>query len=69
MSDKIIYVLPKRGQITSRQHIMLIMYILMGYKIQFLKSDDNDICRGYSANIVIDDYLDFNFINTDEILK
>ena len=47
---------------------MLIMYTLMGYKIQFLKSKDN-ICRGYKANIVIDDYLDFDFINTDEILK
>lgn len=70
MSDKIIYVLlPKRGHITSRQHIMLIMYTLMGYKIQFLKSNDNDICRGYKANIVINDYLDFEFINTDEILK
>lgn len=67
MNDKIVYVLPKRGQMTSRQHIMLIMYTLMGYKIQFLKSDD--ICRGYRANIVIDDYLDFDFINTDEILK
>ena len=68
MSDKIVYVLlPKRGQITLRQHTMLIMYTLMGYKIQFLKS--NDICRGYKANIVIDDYLDFDFINTDEILK
>lgn len=66
MSDKIVYVL-QRGQMTSRQHIMLIMYTLMGYKIQFLKSDD--ICRGYRANIVIDDYLDFDFINTDEILK
>ena len=69
MSDKIVYVLPKRGQITLRQHTMLIMYALMGYKIQFLKSNDNNICRGYKANIVIDDYLDFDFINTDEILK
>jgi len=67
MSDKIVYVLPKRGQMTLRQHTMLIMYTLMGYKIQFLKS--KDICRGYKANIVIDDYLDFDFINTDEILK
>jgi phage FluMu gp28-like protein len=70
MSDKIVYVLllQKRGQLTLRQHTMLIMYTLMGYKIQFLKSN-NDICRGYKANIVIDDYLDFDFINTDEILK
>ena len=67
MSDKIVYVLPKRGQMTLRQHTMLIMYTLMGYKIQFLKS--NDTCRGYKADIVIDDYLDFDFINTDEILK
>ena len=67
MSDKIVYVLPKRGQMTSKQHIMLIMYALMGYKIQFLENDS--ICRGYRANIVIDDYLDFDFINTNEILK
>lgn len=67
MSDKIVYVLPKRGQMTLKQHTMLIMYTLLGYKIQFLKS--NNICRGYKANIVIEDYLDFDFINTDEILK
>ena len=68
MSDKIVYVLPKRGQLTLKQRIMLIMYILRGYKIQFL-NNDNSICRGYRANIVIEDYLDFDFINTDEILK
>lgn len=33
MSDKIVYVLPKRGQLTLKQHIMLIMYTLRGYKI------------------------------------
>ena len=67
MSDKIVYVLPKRGQLTLKQRIMLIMYTLKGYKIQFLNNDD--ICRGYRANMVIEDYLDFDFINTDEILK
>lgn len=67
MSDKIVYVLPKRGKTTLKQNIMLIIYTLMGYKIQFLKNDG--LCRGYRANIVIEDYLDFDFINTDEILK
>ena len=64
MSDKIVYVLPKRGQITLKQDIMLIIYTLMGYKIQFIKNDG--FCRGYRANMVINDYLDFD---TDEILK
>lgn len=67
MSDKIVYVLPKRGQTTLKQHIMLSIYTLMGYKIQFIKNDG--LCRGYRANMVINDYLDFDFINTDEILK
>jgi hypothetical protein len=56
MSDKIVYVLPKRGQTTLKQHIMLSMYALMGYKIQFIKNDD--FCRGYRANFIIEDYLD-----------
>ena len=65
MSDKIVYILPKRGQLTLKQRIMLIMYTLRGYKIQFLNNDS--VCRGHRANMVIEDYLDFNFINTDEI--
>ena len=65
MSDKIVYVLPKRSQLTLKQRIMLIIYTLRGYKIQFLNNDG--VCRGYRANMVINDYLDFEFINTDEI--
>jgi hypothetical protein len=56
MSDKIVYVLPKRGQTTLKQHIMLSMYALMGYKIQFIKNDG--VCRGYRANFILEDYLD-----------
>ena len=49
------------------QRIVLMIYTLMGYEIQFIKNDG--ICRGYRANVVIEDYLDFDFINTDEILN
>ena len=66
MSDKIVYV-PFRN--SFRQAILMSMYILMGYKVKILKPNQNNTCRGHRANIVIEDYLDFNFINTDEILK
>lgn len=56
MNDKIAYVLPKSNQLTLKQRIMLIMYTLRGYKIQFLNNDD--VCRGYRANVIIEDYLD-----------
>jgi hypothetical protein len=56
MSDKIVYILPKIGQMTLRQHTMLIIYTLLGYKIQFIKNDG--VCRGYRANFIIEDYLD-----------
>ena len=65
MSNKIVYV--KSSKMSLIQRIVLMIYTLMGYEIQFIKNDG--ICRGYRANVVIEDYLDFDFINTDEILK
>ena len=68
MNDKIVYVLFRKN-VSFRQIILMSMYMLMGYKVKVLKPNQSNTCRGYRANMVINDYLDFNCINTDEILK
>lgn len=65
MNDKIVYV-PFRN-VSFRQAILMSIYLLMGYKVKVLKPNQSDTCRGYRANMIIEDYLDC--INTDKILK
>ncbi len=65
MNNKIVYV--PFGNISFRQAILMSIYLLMGYKVKVLKPNQSNTCRGYRANMIIEDYLDY--INTDEILK
>lgn len=49
MKDKkILFVLSSRKQLTLRQQMKLLTYVVMGYKIEFIENVKS--CRGYRAN-------------------
>ena len=50
MKDKILFVFTPKKKLTLRQQMKIMTYIIMGYKVEFIKKEDNKSCKGYRAN-------------------